>query len=309
MHEIIKLWPLNDPVYWSGKYSEFKYNSAIENFINDYLKQNQPEKLFVIPSIDGFVNHPLTLEKDKTGIRVLDFSGSDPKMEEYGPYAKKNAMFGILCSRNYNQKNVIYLPLDDAIFENGLTSVIPQPPSWESRKSIAFWRGGFSGHPFVRGDVVKVLHNYPNTDVKLIQRWQWNHPISPIHIGEEASTGTYMQHKYILIVDGGVIASSHQWVMGSGAVPIFVTHPDNNWWFKDYLEDGYNCIMVGYDMDLLKQKIDWLVANDDKAKEIAQNAKKLSDSIFTSEYQKQYLINELAKLQRPCFARVFEKQE
>lgn len=175
-HQIIKLWPLKDPVYWSGKHSELKYGGAIEAFINTWLQENNPTWSLAIPSIDGFVEYPQDLPKDQTGIRVLDFSATDPKRAEYESLKKQGTVFGILCSRSHKCSHALFFPMDDAIFEKGLSQVLPPLPSWKSRKSTAFWRGGFSGHPFIRGDVVKALHNEPNTDVKLIARWQWNHP-------------------------------------------------------------------------------------------------------------------------------------
>lgn len=293
-NQIVRLWPVQEPVYWAGKYSTFKHGGAIERCIVSWLNHHQPTRKLVIPAIDGFVAYPPTLVQDTTGIRVLDFSKDDSKLAAYSEH--KEDMFGILCSRNVKADNVLYLPLDDDIFERGLTAVLPQPPPWDSRKSTVFWRGGFSGHPFIRGDVVQALHGKPNTDVKLIPRWQWNHPVPQDHLAPEAPIETYMQHKYILIIDGGVIASSHQWVLGSGAVPIFVTHPENEWWCKKWLIDGYNCILVGYDMDLLKQKIQWLVENDDAAESIAFNARALAVTLFTPQFQKKVLEDELSAL-------------
>jgi hypothetical protein len=296
VQEIKRLWPIHDTLYWCGKYSEFKHGAAIETFIQEWLQQNNPKWPFAIPALDGFVTHPQDLDKDQTGIRVLDFSSNDPKRADYEALKKQGTVFGILCTRNYKCRNLLYLPLDDDTFQKGLPAVLPPLPPWHTRKATAFWRGGFSGHPFIRGDVVKALLKEPNTDVKLIARWQWNHPVPQDHLGQEASTEVYLQHKYILIIDGGLIASSHQWVLGSGAVPIFVTHPDNHWWCKEWLIDGYNCIMSGYDLNLLKQKIQWLVANDEKAELIAKQAKATADRIFTPEFQKAYLNQELQRL-------------
>lgn len=293
--QILKLWPYNDPVYWAGKYSEFRHGGAIESFVLQWLRENNPVRCLAIPAIDGVVRHPEDQPKDKSGIKVLDFSG-DTKHTEYDQLKKQDTIFGFLCSRNHLSSEDLYFPLDDATFSRGLQSVLPPLPPWEQRNPIAFWRGGFSGHPFIRGATVNALQHVPNTDVKLIKRWQWNQSVPTEFIGQEASIETYLQHKYILIIDGGVIASSHQWVLGSGAVPIFVTHPDNYWWFKEWLIDGYNCILVGYDTNLLKQKLKWLVANDDKARAIAQAAKATADRIFTPEFQQTYLRQELERL-------------
>lgn len=267
----------------------------MEQYVLQWLQQNQPKRRLAIPAIDGFVQYPQDLPKDKSGIRVLDFS-DDFKTKQYEHLKAQDIVFGILCSRNWKNSKTLYFPLDDTIFSRGLRSILPPLPQWEDRIPTVFWRGGFSGHPFIRGDVVKALKDHPNTDVKLIQRWQWNHPVPQDLLAPEAPLETYVKHKYILIIDGGLIASSHQWVMGTGAVPIFVTHPDNHWWFKEWLIDGHNCILVGYDLDLLKIKLKWLLANDDKAKAIAANAKEFADRVFEPGFQQGYLRQELQRL-------------
>jgi hypothetical protein len=106
----------------------------------------------------------------------------------------------------------------------------------------------------------------------------------------------HFAYKYILIVDGNVIASSHQWVFGSGSVPIMVTHPGNGYWFQKYLEPMKNYVPVSYDLSDLDEKIEWLVAHDVEAREIADNALRLARTVLSSEFQKKYIDDEVQRI-------------
>ena len=92
-----------------------------------------------------------------------------------------------------------------------------------------------------------------------------------------------------MIIDGAVIASNHQWVFGSGSVPLMVTHPRNRFWFMDHLKPMVNYVPIKYDLSDLKEKLDWLIANDDAAQKIMVEAMELAKTVFSSEYQKQYI--------------------
>lgn len=278
------------PSFWDGKYSKFTKGGAIQRFI----EENTPSAtLAFIPICDGFVNDPPDMPKDTTGMNKLNFTKDEPRHQELASakerakQASKRFIQCLLCTRNYSDPSTVLLPFDDEIFEKGLSL---EGPPWASRKSIAFWRGGCSGQPFIRQTVVEALSDQ---NVKLIKRWHGNRSVPENLFGNEASIQEYMNHKYILVIDGGVIASSHMWVFGSGAVPILVSHPDNNFWFNEWLIPGVNCIHVGYDIPALKDAIKFLVENDDKAQEIARRAKTLADTIFTPKFQQEYLRQKL----------------
>jgi spore maturation protein CgeB len=104
-----------------------------------------------------------------------------------------------------------------------------------------------------------------------------------------------VKNKYILVLDGNCIASSHQWVFASGSVPIMVTHPDNNYWFKKYLKPGVHYVSVKYDLSDLREKIEWLVNNDAEAKQIANNAMEFAKTVLSSEFQHGHLVKEIRR--------------
>lgn len=270
--------------YWYGDYSIMLIRGNIENF--------------VFNEIQNYVNDK------KISLSIASCDGIE-KEEEYENLLKRIdenniKIIGVLCTRSVYKSNILYLPLDDNTFSHGLKHVLKDVSrvDWNDKKSVVFWRGGASGgFPSIRINTVYSLHNYPNTDVKLYSRdWNQNMPIPPEHFGDKCNLDKHFEHKYIMIIDGNCIASNHQWVFGSGSVPIMITHPDNNWWFKEYLKPMENYVPINYDLSDLKEKIDWLINNDDEAKKIMENAMIFAETFFSHEGQCEYLKNKISNI-------------
>lgn len=251
-------------VYWAGHYSKCEIGGPIDRFVREHFP----------------------------GIHIIasDGIGGGNLPIEFYPNVQRVAA---LCTR-IPKDNLILLPLDDKTFEEGLFNNI-DIPSWESRKNVLFWRGGASGNdkPTLRERVVKHLCGIPNTDVKITKWWGWEagKDLKEEHFGNRCSVLQHLQYKYIPIIDGNCIASNHQWVFGSGAVPILISHPDNDFWFKRYIEPMVHYIPIQYDLSNLNEMIEWLVTHDDEAKQIATNALELSRRIFSPEFQRQHLLS------------------
>lgn len=207
-----------------------------------------------------------------------------------------------LCSRAFDRSNMLYLPLDDETFEFGLEHVLSSVPrpAWEDRKPVAFWRGGVSGHdrPTLREKVVRQLYDVAGTDARVTRwgNWEKGHDIPDHLFGARCGLAEHLENKYLLIVDGNCIASNHQWVFGSGSVPIMITHPENKYWFQPFLKPMVNYVPVHYELSDLKEKIEWLQQHDAEAKQIAENAVALSKEIFTPGFQRKYIDNALSNI-------------
>ena len=104
------------------------------------------------------------------------------------------------------------------------------------------------------------------------------------------------KYKIFMVIDGNVIASNHMWGFATGSVPLILSNA--KCWFTEYLEPFVNYVPVKYDLSDLKEKIRWILDNDEKSKEIAQNAFKFSKDFFSPSFQQKYLrdkINEILK--------------
>jgi hypothetical protein len=277
---------------WAGQFSMCHMNGPIVKFLQDQLNTIP----FAIIQGDGIMTEKnLTLAIfDKIDLEKLSL---------------ENSAIGVLCTRDISHPNMILLPLDDTSFEKGVWDSVSdhiERIPWESKKSIAYWRGCLSGGkaPTVRTRVVWDLHDFPHADAKLTR----NLNMDPEHMGrllfpedtrfydQARSLQEHIQHKYILILDGNCIASALQWVFASGSVPILITHPGNNWWFSKFLIEGYHYISVDYDLSNLRQVIQYLVEHDEYAHDVATHAMEFAKTVLSSEFQHGYLMKEIKRI-------------
>lgn len=290
--------PPNVPLYWRGGYSECNVGSAIEQYVSQSVRR-YPGVSAVFTQSDGLIGQE-EFDRFSTELGHTN-TGNTPAGTEYAKLESSAALetkplVAMLCTRQFHRSNLLLLPLDDDTFNRGLAAVLsPFPrPDWESRKPLAFWRGGSSGcdRPMLRHRVLDVLHDHPAADVAFTPGgWPANDALIPKSYFKDSrcDLGEHMKYKYIFIIDGNCIASAHQWVFGSGSVPIMITHPDNDYWFKPYLQPMVNYVPIKYDLSDLTEKLEWLVTHDSKAKAIAAAAQHLADTIFTPEFQKAYV--------------------
>ena len=282
---------------WSGALSSCHSNGPIVQATKRIIAGLNAPITFVLPMSDGYSSNP------DAGVARKDRAEFESNIK--GP----NTIVGVLCTRDFYDPRLFLMPLDDEAFEKGVIDTVAsrtELPKWEDRKPIAYWRGCLSGGhaPTTRTRVVWELYDFPSADVKFTR----NHNMDPIHQGrliyaddtrfydELRGLDEHVKHKYILILDGNCIASAHQWVFASGSVPIMVTHPDNDYWFKKYLKPGFHYVPVQYDLSDLKEKIEWLISNDIAAKRIANNAMEFARTILSSEFQHGHLMKEIRRV-------------
>ena len=90
--------------------------------------------------------------------------------------------------------------------------------------------------------------------------------------GSEIAHTPQLQWKYHITVDGNTCAWVRlPWQMLSGSVPIKVLSPKIEYFYSG-LEPWVNYVPVKSDYSDLVENVKWLIQNDDKAKEISENA-------------------------------------
>lgn len=279
---------------WNNKYSECSKDGAIIK----WLETIPNGKTLIIPHGDGICNtKPYDAFVDNY---VTLVNGDD------------TAIVGTICSRHPHplKNKMLYLPLDDDIFVHGLKYVLARDVenpniSWKERESVAYWRGVLWDFrkPFVLG-----LHGFKHANV-LGVRTPWGKvEVDLKHIdtrfngydGRPVPLCEHFGYKYLLIMDGFMVASNLQWVFGSGSVPVLITNTKNEYWFKKFIKPDVNCVVIDPEhpdaTKNLRDKIQFLVDNDHIAEQIANNAKFLSEKIFTPQFQQQYLMEALKEL-------------
>ena len=279
------------PYRWGMPQSFCRSDGPIVEYIRNLVEQIDPSKKLMIPACDGIAHADDNERLPTPPTWRFDYAYKTPTLAEIETTSPD--ILGVLCTRNHTDSRYVYLPLDDDTFTRGVTG-IPQIP-WEQKRPIAFWRGGTSGHPFVRKVLVERTLSNPWCDVRFVQHYGLK-DLPDTYFSDSVGFDAYVQNKYIFVVDGAVISSAHQWVFGSGSVPILVTHPANNFWFKSHLKPWHNYVPVSYSLTDLEPTLQWLREHDDEARRIAENAKRLSGTIFTPSYQQTYITQEVERV-------------
>ena len=282
---------------WNGLYSKCIRGGAITRFVDIQAKERGRTAIF--PVSDGLMGDD---EYDRMILSLgRENNGNMParRLADIESVAAPGTrpIICTLCTRQLNKSNILLLPLDDATFENGLP--VFASPSWENRIPKIVWRGGSSGfdRPSIRAEAINMLFDHPSADVRFtLGGWLRNDAVLPSqHFGETMTAEQQCCFKYILIIDGACIASNHQWVFGSGSVPVMVTHPDNDFWFRKYLVPMVNYVPIKYDLSDLVEQLEWLVSHDEEARTIAAAASELSARIFAPSFQQEYIKTEIAQ--------------
>jgi len=261
--------------FWTGFYSTCKYDGSIIQYLQKAERLLNRRLSIFIEDSDGIVDDISFPEECKRHIRT-------PDTIKFTPTPDSKGVIAALATRNVFRRDVIVLPFDDDIFLKGLQSW--HLPPWNERIPKAVWRGKEASP--IRKSVIRILEGNSNVDVKFAKYDLTNY----------MTCEQQLCYRFIMSIDGTCIASSHQWVFGSGAVPIIITHPGNNFWFKSQLKNMVNCILIKYDLSNLCETIEWLVNHDSEAEQIAKNAFELSKLIFTPKFQQDYIDTELRSI-------------
>jgi len=268
--------------FWGGIFSTVAPNRELINYILHSINVIDVNNIiFFMPQSDGDIVKEHLVDYNTDNVYII----------------------GSVAQRYYaSESNIHYLllPQSDDIFEHGLRYYIwPEIlPKWEERVPKLFWRGSGSGYRhngFVRKEVVLKLLGNPNADVKFVSNWIHTEDEIPENaIGEKVPYFDFANYKMVLIIDGNGISSSHSWCFGIGSVPFMITN--NDFWFKPLLIPFGNYIPVKYDLSDLEEKIEWVLEHDVEAKEIAHRSCEFAYTIFTPEFQKEYLQNRIHEI-------------
>jgi hypothetical protein len=270
-----------DGVIWCGLFSKALFDGSIVKFIMNYLKQINKSTILALKQHDGNINDE-TINFSKEFVTENDI-----------------LIVGTLAQVIEDKRlNYLYFPLDDNFFENGVNHYFQNIPLWNERKAIAYWRGGSSGggKESARYRVVEKLLDYDKADAKITPwgGWENGKGIPDNYFGNRVHYTEFFKYKIFMIIDGNVIASNHMWGFATGCVPFIISNA--KCWFSEFLIPHVNYIPIQYDLSDLKEKIEWVINNDSEAEKIAENALKFSRDVFSSEFQKKYLMNKINQI-------------
>jgi hypothetical protein len=103
-------------------------------------------------------------------------------------------------------------------------------------------------------------------------------------------------YKYVIYVEGNVAAYRAARLFSFGSVVLWIPSHKYKIWFEFLLKDKVNCIFVKRDLSDLRNILEWLLVNDNKAKKIAQAGMDMYKKYLTREATEMYMFTLLNKL-------------
>lgn len=260
---------------WAGFHSVAKLGGAIDCFVRETL-EDMPSKVSLwLHQSDG-----LGKEELEDARACLEGSEGVP-------------VIATLCTRldpEVSTPDVVLLPLDDGFLLRGVVPMLNLSLTpWHKREAKLFWRGRCCGE---RMRIVERLAESPHANVGFTDLVPWVHPLKK----GWAVPADFMRYKYVLIVDGNMIASSLMWCFALGCLPVIITHPHNRVWFQSFLKPYENFVPVSWDVGDFDEVAEWLLTHDAECEAIAISALHLARTLFSSEQQQKYLQRELARV-------------
>lgn len=185
---------------------------------------------------------------------------------------------------------------------------------WEKKIEKAFWRGGTTGMlytPFEwdfkpRPRLVLYSIDHPDlVDARFTYVWWIDEKMQKTFKDYNffsAWTGpeNWVNHKYLIAVDGNTFASSFWWELLSNCVVLKSDSEFVEWFYKG-VKPYEHYVPYNPDCSDLAEKIHWLREHDDQAHEMANHAAKFAKEHLSTEGMMLYfytLFNAYAKLQR-----------
>lgn len=279
-------------VLWDGLFSRVLKDGFLIHFLQSCLPKNT---LFVVPLSDGNMKSSHTEDEYKGHPNMALWEDIEPYINEA---REKNKVFMLGTLSQITEEpgvNYIYLPLDDDFLQHGVRYFFPNIPEWCERSSDLCWRGGCYGvNPTIRARFVEKLFEYNKVDTRNVRLSRWwcedkniNEKYFADPLCDRLHFSEFFKYKIFFIVDGNVISSSHMWGFASGAVPFLISNA--KCWFSSFAVPFVHYIPIEYDLSNLIEQIEWVLENDEKASQIAQNALDFSREYFSAEFQQNYL--------------------
>jgi len=181
--------------------------------------------------------------------------------------------------------------------------------NWEEKKNIAVFRGGSTGCGVAIDTNMRLkvayLSTLPENKEYLdagITKWnlrprkimtsKYLETIEkdklPFGLIEQLTPEQQSEYKYIINIDGHVSAFRLSLELNMGSVILLVK---SNWkiWYSSFLVPNVHYVPIKSDLSDLIEKIKWCQNNDEKCKEIAENARKFYNTYLTKDGILDYL--------------------
>ncbi len=193
-----------------------------------------------------------------------------------------------ICKLKTNHKTVLFPEVRNFEYRQHVFKDIKEAASshpWEKKIEIAFWRGMTSGNYYSsyewdfkprprliffskeRPDLLDAGFTTPYYLDENLKKWFEEYDYFRPYLYNPSM----LAYKYLIAVDGNTFPSSVSWQLLSNSIMLW-NESEYIEWFYGALEPYVHYIPFKQDLSDLEEKILWLRQNDEKAREIAQNA-------------------------------------
>jgi len=173
---------------------------------------------------------------------------------------------------NNSNKNSILLKLNAVrhfVFIN-------DPRLFTEKINKVVWRGSLWISQPQRIEFIKKFYNHPYFNIGHIN----NNEMSEQWPAEKLSITNQLCYKFIMCIEGNDVASNLKWVMSSNTLAVMPTPKYETWFMEGTLIPDFHYVHIEDDYSNLIEKIEYYIANPDKAQKILNNA-----NLFVSQFK------------------------
>ncbi|MCU4156463.1 lipopolysaccharide biosynthesis protein [Carboxylicivirga sp. A043] len=139
---------------------------------------------------------------------------------------------------------------------------------YDKKKDLLVWRGAFKTVHIQRIKFVEKWFDHPQCNVAHVSNLEpflhWRKP--------KLNMYEMLQYKFVMVIEGYDVATSLKWVMASNSVAVMPKPKYETWFMEGTLIPDYHYIQVKDDYSDVVDKMNYYIANPDKAEAIIKNA-------------------------------------
>jgi hypothetical protein len=193
-----------------------------------------------------------------------------------------------------NINNAIIVPLSYKRHWNPMFGVLKKSVKWENKINNVIYRGTLTGRTTKRLDFCKLYFNKYNIGL-LKNNGQFQNLNYDEYLRNKMTPDEMIKYKYIISIEGNDKDSGLNWKLASNSVVIMTPPIYESWLMEGKLEPYIHYVPMKEDMSDLDDILEWCKKNDNKCKEISQNARKFIMQ-FTNIETEQLIFNMIKHL-------------
>ena len=159
----------------------------------------------------------------------------------------------------------------------------PRDMPFEYKRDMLYWRGVTTGSPERPGNRFKLVEKWFNKcsyiNIGFTEIVQGKHKWANYLAGRKVWPSKFLEHKYLLSVEGNDKDSGLNWKLNSNSLVLMPKPRCQSWLMESMLKPGIHYVLLKDDFSDLDEKILWCNSNQEACKWIIKNA---------NDYMKQF---------------------